>query len=462
MFVNKKVLATAIVGVLFAGTASAATPVDISATTPVPAVFASETVIPSTGLVFANAANALDLVTKVGYAFSDGEVRQARIECSDNMKFTTATVTLGGAGASAPGSVNGIGTNAIYFSITDDSADTVAASTITVTGTRTLSSTDPVSCTYGLYDTPSQASHGGETGRIVSATGNYIKFASSYALKTTSGSNTADVEADPAFSEYDGGGDLGEIGSFSFALSSPTVPLDPNDGAAITLGDILKADTSLKFHGDFSLAVDNDGDPDPNLVFLDYDGDCDDVDAIADDLTGDVATFEIGPTATAASLCYQSVGGEAIPVADYTVALSAVAADSTKFKAPDIAEKALGSIVHNGTELQAPLVNVPTGWISRLALTNTGSADRAYTISVQSEDGVTIDTANTTGVIKANSTAVIDNLNTVLTKFSTGAKARATLNVSVAAPKASIQGQYQLVSPEGSLSNYILVRPGTN
>jgi len=108
------------------------------------------------------------------------------------------------------------------------------------------------------------------------------------------------------------------------------------------------------------------------------------------------------------------------------------------------------------------LVNVPTGWISRLALTNTGNADRAYTISVQTEDGVTIDTANTTGTIKANSTKVIDNLGTVLTKFSTGAKARATLNINVAAPDKQIQGQYQLVSPEGSLSNYILTRPGTN
>ena len=69
--------------------------------------------------------------------------------------------------------------------------------------------------------------------------------------------------------------------------------------------------------------------------------------------------------------------------------------------------------------------------------------------------------ANLTGTIPANGTYVIEDLNSVLTGF-TGAP-RATLNVSVAGPNTAIQGLYQIVNPDkGSISNHVLVRPGSN
>ena len=40
---------------------------------------------------------------------------------------------------------------------------------------------------------------------------------------------------------------------------------------------------------------------------------------------------------------------------------------------------------------------------------------------------------------------------------------RATIKLTVAAPNAQIQGLYQIVNPDsGSISNHVLVRPGTN
>ena len=49
----------------------------------------------------------------------------------------------------------------------------------------------------------------------------------------------------------------------------------------------------------------------------------------------------------------------------------------------------------------------------------------------------------------------------MLTGF-TGAP-RATLNVTVAGPTKQIQGLYQIVNPDsGSISNHVMVRPGTN
>lgn len=459
MLMNKKILAGTIVGALFAGSAQAA--VDISAAAPATVTFASEAVVPGGGLTLVNAANALDLVTKLKYSFSNGEVRQARIECSANMKFSAGsslTLSHGTAGA-----INGLGTNAIYFSITGD-ATTTDTSTITVGGNRSVSSLDPASCTYALYDTPSQAANGGDDGKIVSAAGAYIKFGNTYGIKTTPATNTADVEANPAYSKYTGGSTRAAIGSATFNLSGAiggTTPLNPFTGAAMTLADILGAATSGIYRGDFSLAVDGAGNPDKNKVFVSSDG-CATALVVANEVNATSATFVFGGNGGTSTVCYQSVGGVAIPVSDYTVELTAVAADATHFNAPNVAATAVGSIVHNGTELQAPLVQVPTGWISRLVLTNTGSVDRAYTISVQAEAGVTVTTANLTGTVKANSTKVINDLNTVMTGFSAGAKPRATLNVSVAAPNKQIQGLYQLVSPEGGVSNYILARPGTN
>ena len=107
-------------------------------------------------------------------------------------------------------------------------------------------------------------------------------------------------------------------------------------------------------------------------------------------------------------------------------------------------------------------MQVPGGWISRLVLTNTSAIARPYTITVLSETGNTVSTNNLTGTIPANGTYVVEDLNTVLTGF-TGPNKRATLNVSVAGPNTAVQGLYQIVNPDkGSISNHVLVRPGTN
>ena len=93
---------------------------------------------------------------------------------------------------------------------------------------------------------------------------------------------------------------------------------------------------------------------------------------------------------------------------------------------------AVGEIVRNGTQLQAPLAQVPGGWISRIALTNTGSLDREYEISVFGETGTTIatDAAEMSGTVPAGGTKVIE-VPDFLTGF-TGGLPRATVNVTVA------------------------------
>jgi hypothetical protein len=117
-------------------------------------------------------------------------------------------------------------------------------------------------------------------------------------------------------------------------------------------------------------------------------------------------------------------------------------------------------ITRNGTELQAPLAQVPANYLSRMVLTNTGSQDRPYEIAVFGETGNVISTANLTGTVPAGGTKVVD-LTSVLTGFT--AAPRATLNVTIAGPNGQIQGLYQIVNPDsGTISNHVMVRPGLN
>ncbi|MFH2078859.1 MAG: hypothetical protein ABIJ73_09125, partial [Pseudomonadota bacterium] len=203
---------------------------------------------------------------------------------------------------------------------------------------------------------------------------------------------------------------------------------------------------------DFSAASD---------VFFSPNADCSVNIQSADDFSGIEAVFTIGSNATLAhQLCF-ATDGVAIPVSEYTVALDAVPAAPTVYAVTDLGPLDLGVITRNGTELQAPLAQIPGGWLSRLVLTNTGSQDREYEIAVMGETGTTISTGNLTGIVEAQSTLVVD-LDTVLTGF-TGGLPRATLNVTVAAPNRTIQGLYQIVNPDsGSISNHVMVRPGSN
>ncbi|ODU51825.1 MAG: hypothetical protein ABS98_05735 [Lysobacteraceae bacterium SCN 69-48] len=148
-----------------------------------------------------------------------------------------------------------------------------------------------------------------------------------------------------------------------------------------------------------------------------------------------------------------------IPAGVYTASLQPVSADASKYNLPVLADVDVGEILRNGTTLQAPLAQIPGGWKSRLVLTNTSGVARPYTISLLNVAGETAVTPGTlTGTIPANGTKVIDDLSTVFTGNN-----RATLVVDVAAPNTSVQGLYQIVNPDkGSISNHVLVRPGTN
>lgn len=424
-----------------------------------PVVIAEELKIPP-NRTLTNAANQLDVVTQVGYAFSQGEVRYARLSCPGISFGAGTSVDFSSDASNTVGAVNGLGTNAIYFSITAGATPVVATDTLRVGGDRLITAKQAVDCSYGLYDTPSEAQAGGSEGRVATASGGYLRFGPSYALSIDSrGSAVADVESDaPAFSAFTNTGPtfdpgVGQLGGFSYGITQSvlgsTQPITL-DGDAVTLADLMDADTALVFTGNFDAASE---------VYLSQDSDCNGMDVIADGFDEMSAVFTIGASdALYSYLCYEA-GGDPIATDDFTVALEPVSASASTYVLGDLGPYALGTITHNGTELQAPLVQVPTGYRSRIALTNTGSVARPYEMRVMTETGVAAAFSNDHGTIPAGSLVVID-LPEVLTI--TGAT-RATVNVNVAAPNNQIQGVYQILNPAaGSISNHVMVRPGTN
>ncbi len=115
----------------------------------------------------------------------------------------------------------------------------------------------------------------------------------------------------------------------------------------------------------------------------------------------------------------------------------------------------------NGVILQAPLAQSPAGWLCRTVLTNTGADAANFGVTILSETGITVTPNTTSGVIPANGT-LVNSCSDFLSNI-TGGAPRVTFVFTVNAPSDNIQGLYQIVNgATGSISNHVMVRPGTN
>lgn len=432
MSLNKKLLAGAIVGLLFSANANANV------------LDGTDAYVYATELVNGTVLTARVADAPLSYNFSANEVRYGRFSCTgaelSNINVATSSALI------ALGAVNGNGTNTVFFSMTGDpsitAADPTDAETVTVTADVELQSKGDVNCEFALYDLPSQAQAGGSAGLVInSGTDGYktwITRESGYVFEGTDGQATADVEnANGAYFGFTGTGEFGEL-QFEAVAGVWDV-----DNADITLADIFDADTMVTVDGDFTGAGD-----------VTWDGNS------ADDLGDDSAEFDYTSAIPAAglngALVYVETGTDAIQADEYSATLHT--STNTGYETTD-RTASVGAIVRNGTQLQAPLVQIPDGWLSRIALTNTGKIARPYEMSVMGETGANGTFANATGSIPAGGTVVV-NLPGNLS-FASGN--RGTVNVNVSAPNNQIQGLYQIVNKDtGALSNHVMVRPGTN
>lgn len=493
---NKHLLAVAIVGSLASLSAQAQVTLNSPATT-APATYASEITVPAN----TNLANpgALTINTRVGFAFSFGEQRNARLECSPNIRFNdVGAPTVAGASV---GPVNGLNTNAISFSLNATAAGGVvitapiaivpqAASGIT------LISRAAVGCTYGLYDTASQAANGGTLGLINQsvASGAYIAFATtpSYALTATGANATAALAPTPAYTTFIPGGTgtgtvaagAAPLGNITYGLVTPA-RLDI-DGTPITLTDLLSVTgTTGSAHviaGNFTALADTAGAYSATggagfgSVFLATGGTCSAPTAsiFPDALTATTATFRNAAIITSdvpsAFVCFVPRIGATIPAAGpYTFGFNAVSANTAVYTVTNIAPLNIGTIFREGAQLVAPLAQIPAGYLSRIVLNNTGSA-ATFNVTLTpatggsaSEGSSTFGAATTTATINLPTGTTVLAVGDLFPAASFTGAPRGTLTVTANTPRSNVNGLYQIVNPAtGAISNHVMVAPGTN
>jgi len=469
---KNSILAAAVIGALYA--TGAAAQVNIT-TGSAPVRYAAEIIKPS--ILAEVAANQLSF--SLGYNFSDNEVRYARFECTSNLVFLSPEVDAASSANAVYGSLNGTNTSALFFSITDAAAPgsqavsnsvVIIGASVTANAYRLTDNADVV-CTYSLYDQPSQAQAGGTAGRIFTISNPFLRSVASYSFVTTPGQAIADVEAaNGSFFSFTpatpGGITDREIGAFTIALTSPNTPLTPA-GITITAADLFAANTGVVVAGDFS-ALSN--------VFHSGTVDCVGGNVFNGSVFASNAASVRENTGaafySAVPVCVIERGNVAIPASAYSILFDAVAAFPLIYNTPDIGPLALGEIIRNGTSLQAPLVQIPAGFLSRINLTNTGSIVRNFTWTFRPASGGSANEASTaftgtssgTGTVPANGSLVISLVDALgpLANFG-GTPPRGFFTVNVAAPNNQIQGLYQIVNPgTGAISNHVMVRPGTN
>lgn len=492
---NKHLLAIAIVGSLASLSAQAQVTLGTASTV---ATYASEVTVPANTNLANPAPGPLTINTRVGFAFSQGEQRNARLECSPNIRFNdVGSPTVAGA---AVGPVNGLGTNAISFSITATAAGGVqtAASIAIVPQAAsgvTLLSRAAVSCTYGLYDTASQAANGGTLGLINQSviSGGYIAFATtpSYALGATGANATAGLLPAPAFTTFIPGGTgtgvvaagSAPLGNISWGLSTP-IRLNV-DGTPITLAALLATSTAGSAHvisGNFNAlantagAFSATGGAGFGSIYLTTAANCQTPggEIFPDTLTATTATFRnpaiVTSPVASAIVCFLPRSGVAIPAAGpYTFGFNAVSANTAIYSVTNVAPLNIGSIFREGAQLVAPLAQIPTGWLSRVVLNNTGPAT-TFTVTLTpgtggstSEGTSTFAGALTTAAISLPPGTTILSVADLFPNASFSGPARGTLTVTAGTPRSNLNGLYQIVNPaSGSISNHVMVAPGSN
>lgn len=491
---NKHLLAAAIVGSLASLSAQAQVTLGSPATN-APATYASEVTVPAN----TNLANpgALTINTRVGFAFAQGEQRNARLECSPNIRFNNVGApTVAGA---AVGPVNGLGSSAISFSLNATAAAGVEiTSPIAIVPQAasgiTLLSRANASCTYGLYDTASQAANGGTLGLINAsvASGAYIAFATtpSYTLTATGANATAALAPTPAYTTFIPGGSgtgavsatAAPIGNIDFRLVTPA-RLN-TDGNPITLAALLAVGTAGSAHvlsGNFNAlantagALSASGGAGFGSVFITTSGSCSAPGAqiFPDTLTTSAATFRAAGLITsdaAGFICFVPRTGAVIPAAGpYTFGFNAVSANTAIYTVTNIAPLNIGTIFREGAQLVAPLAQNPANFLSRIVLNNTGPEAQFTATLTPATSGSTSEGSSTFSGALTTASRTLPTGTTVITindlfpaASFTGAP-RGTITITANTPRSNVNGLYQIVRPDtGAISNHVMVAPGTN
>jgi hypothetical protein len=219
----------------------------------------------------------------------------------------------------------------------------------------------------------------------------------------------------------------------------------------VTFADLFDPATAVTVEGDFSAATD-----------LEWNGN-----GSTDD-GANTFIFE-GNAEVDGDLEYIETGTDEIQISTYTATLAPEFNAGYEQIQTHTARDA-GEIDRNGTELVAPLAQVPVGWLSRVAVANNGNEDRTFTVTLNPATGGTASEATSSFSADLTFDASVDAGDTVVLSVAdmfpnasfTGPP-RGTITITAEAPREQIDALYQIVNPaSGSISNHIMIEPGTN
>ena len=487
-FINKSVLAVAVVGALVSGNAMAKAEILTSNT-----VYAKEIALPATLTV--------PVQWELGYNFNTNETRYACVRLDGAVlpstvaspKVWKSAAVVGGVDpddlsenltACVVNVVDGGSANSsvAFFTLSSSDSNTAIGATLgevidlSAIAMQVISYSDTVTATVGLYDNPSAAGvcTGANTNQLIPNTldkEDLISFKKSYSFSIDPNKLLASVEADPSFSAFAASPVVynGDAWLNTIELALVTNPGLVADGSrTITLADIFPTSSTITLNGDFSWA---------NAVKIDYGNGTATLTGNDEKATGalNLTTDFYGSTIVTPGQVDADGNPVEIPAGAYTAELRVVPNTGYTLKEDGTAgavtliptyDEALvandnsvdsalqvngsaGQIDQDGVRLMTPLVQLAGGqWLARLAISNTGSKDREFSLKVQGFDSegdsstVTVKGDNKY-VVKAGTTYVFDDLTNTL-EF-TG-RARGTVTAIVAAPETEIKGVYQLVN----------------
>jgi len=389
---NKKLLGSAIaaaLGISFAGTATALD-LDTGVGT---TLFMEEMDVDTNGVLqaVAGSTGSLNTTHQLGFGFAaDNSDIYIRYDLSNGATWSTnltaenlnttgcSTISLSAGGTTSDNYVifNVTGgealsqTEGVTLDLNDSVADT-PTNTTHYAGVKVINK-NPVTITYGLYTTPTNAIDQANPISVASREGILLDFSPVLGLSGSTTPATAEVIDD--FKRFSGaqvvdtGVDtIARIGTVTFAVNT----VFKRDLTAATAADAGATATSeLTITGDFGAAA---------SVALNTNTDC----ASGTNVTGTIAGD---------GLSASFVVGEATPLTYYVC----FTADTENTMAEGIytgaylnlSDQEVGEIIRNGVELLAPFFTVHPLYTARFYLTNTSTKNAPFTVEVQTDQGV--------------------------------------------------------------------------
>lgn len=385
---KKTLIALAIAGLSF----NAAAAVDFDAATPATAKFASEIKFDATnGTVLTNAANALDVITKVGFSISSNNQRYVRFDVTggefDDAAIVAADLDLVVASGTFGTTVSSKGKGFVIFEIKDTAAAIAADAQIKFLPRLKVKAGNTVNVTYKLYETAVAAVANDPAQALANKSANVVTFTPALAAKFVA-TTPAKIDVSAESKKFEGGAVTNTVGKLAVGVTGARW----TDGLAAEMADLVVAGSKVEVTADLSAAKKQAADATKvDVTALQLDG----VDASTIDATkatfdlvavlGDVTTDPV----TTVDLVLEVDGKTSINETSFVGKYLVTAA--TGSTATDLPIGTLSELKKNGASAELNIALKPAGaYKNFVRISNKSGMKGDFFVTVIADDGKSV------------------------------------------------------------------------